>query len=249
MSKKPLFIGAIASIIAINSVFADTTVTSRNYVDTQVATKQNKIDATGANFTIGSVVETTSTPGVVTQRGIFNPRTDFDYENNEVASGHEGDLVTAGLIVPAVNQLYQQMDELPQIPSGPANTVAMYNDEGVLGDSRGIYDGSTTYDSSTDADKLVTASVVQNVSNNLPTITTSKMTCVDSPDCTLWSVADQTVYGQCKAYGETVTDADECCSGVLNGSTCGCASDRDCTTLDNPVCNTHLHYCHSGGPK
>ena len=56
-----LTIGAIASIIAINSVLADTTstVTSRGYVDAAVATKQNKIDATGANFTNGSVVETT----------------------------------------------------------------------------------------------------------------------------------------------------------------------------------------------
>ncbi len=45
MSKKPLFIGAVASIIAINSVFADTTVTSRGYVDTEVAKKQDIIES------------------------------------------------------------------------------------------------------------------------------------------------------------------------------------------------------------
>ena len=33
MSKKTLLLGAVASIIAINSVFADTTVTSKQYVD------------------------------------------------------------------------------------------------------------------------------------------------------------------------------------------------------------------------
>ncbi len=112
MSKKPLLLGAIASIIAINSVFGDTTstVTSRGYVDTQVATKQTKIDATGANFTNGSVVETTSTPGVVTQRGIFNPETGLD-ENREVVSGHEGDLVTAGDIVGPLAYASQAADK------------------------------------------------------------------------------------------------------------------------------------------
>ncbi len=126
MSKKPLLLGAVASIIAINSVFADTTVTSRNYVDTQVATKQNKIDATGANFTNGSVVETTSTPGVVTQRGIFNPDTDFDWENNEVVSGHEDDLVTAD-IYNQVDDIYNQInglgEQIQQATNLPQTTV------------------------------------------------------------------------------------------------------------------------------
>ena len=45
MSKKTLFVGAIASIIAINSVIADTTVTSRQYVDTEVAKKQDIIES------------------------------------------------------------------------------------------------------------------------------------------------------------------------------------------------------------
>ncbi len=111
--KQALFIGAFASVLTLNA-FADTTsstVTSKNYVDAADALKQNKIDATGANFTNGSVVETTSTPGVVTQRAIFNPETGLD-ENEGVVSGHEGDLVTAGLIVPAVGGLYQQISVL-----------------------------------------------------------------------------------------------------------------------------------------
>ncbi len=49
MSKKPLFIGAVASIIAINSVLADTTVTSRGYVDTEVAKKQDIIESAMVN--------------------------------------------------------------------------------------------------------------------------------------------------------------------------------------------------------
>lgn len=44
MSKKALLLGAIASIIAINSVFADTTVTSKAYVDNQDNAIYNYVD-------------------------------------------------------------------------------------------------------------------------------------------------------------------------------------------------------------
>ena len=116
MSKKPLFIGAIASIIAINQVVADTTVTSKQYVDT---TRQATIPAAGTNAnTPGSTVVTyTGTAGQIGERGIFNPETNFDYENNEVASGHEDDLVTAGSIFPAVGGLYQQIEQVTNLPT------------------------------------------------------------------------------------------------------------------------------------
>ena len=119
-----LTFGAIASILTINSVMADTTstVTSRGYVDAAVATKQNKIGATGANFTNGSVVETTGTEGVVTQRGIFNPATDFDEEEGGVADGHEGDLVTAGLVVSKINEVYDALYD--EVENMPTTTVA-----------------------------------------------------------------------------------------------------------------------------
>ena len=201
MIKKSLLLGAIASVIAINSVFADTIVTSKSYVDNRDALKQDKITA----GTTGNVVTYNGTQNGQAQfseRAIFDPATGLD-ENDEVVSGHEGDLVTAGLIIPGVNQLYQQMDELPL--NGPANTVAMYNRLGQLGGpggSRGIYDGSTTYDSSTDADKLVTASVVQNATD-LPTTTTTNKVCIEwvsgqshtDANCLLWNLVDTLVYG------------------------------------------------------
>ena len=130
MSKKLLLLGAIASIIAINSVFGDTTVTSKDYVDTEVAKKQNTIPAAGTN------------------------------------TG------TAGTAV-----------------------VTYTNTAGTVGE-RGIYDGSGTYNSTNDANKLATASALNSAINNLPTIETSKMVCEDSPDCTLWRVTDQEVYGE-----------------------------------------------------
>ena len=114
MSKKSLLFGAIASVITINSVFADTIVTSQSYVDNRDALKQDKITA----GTTGNVVTYNGTQNGQAQfseRAIFDPATGFD-ENNEVVSGHEGDLVTAGLIVPAVSNLYQQIEQATNLP-------------------------------------------------------------------------------------------------------------------------------------
>ena len=125
MSKKSLLFGAIASIIAINSVFADTTVTSKTYVDT---TRQATIPASGTNAaTPGTTVVTyTNTAGTIGERGIFNPETDFDGQNNTIAPGHEGDLVTAG-IYPAVGRMYNQIREIqnnmPDFDDLPETTV------------------------------------------------------------------------------------------------------------------------------
>ena len=71
-----LSIGAIASILSINSVFATTsTVTSKDYVDAADALKQNKIPAAGTNASIPgeSVVTYTQTGnGVIGERGIYD---------------------------------------------------------------------------------------------------------------------------------------------------------------------------------
>ena len=73
--KQALFIGAIASILTINSVFAtSSTVTSKDYVDTQDALKQNKIPATGTNASTpgDTVVTYTQTGnGTIGERGIY----------------------------------------------------------------------------------------------------------------------------------------------------------------------------------
>ncbi len=111
MSKKSLFIGAIASIIAINSVFADTksTVTSRGYVDAQDALKQNKIPAAGTNAaTPGDTVVTyTSTgDGTIGERGIFDGADTYDLLTDS------NKLVTAGLVQSATNCIYQNLQQM-----------------------------------------------------------------------------------------------------------------------------------------
>ena len=149
MSKKTLLLGAIASIIAINSVVADTTVTSKQYVDNQdeaifselYKRKQNTIPATGTNA---------NTPGstVVTYTG------------------------TAGNI-----------------------------------GERGIYDGSNEYDSSTDADKLVTASALQDIKGSIPSqfVTVTEKSCEEyientehtDSNCLLWRFTNVDVLADC----------------------------------------------------
>ncbi len=197
MSKKSFLLGAIASVITINSVFADATITTKNYVDT---TRQATIPAAETNIeTPGvSVVTYTDTAGTIGERWIWEAPF----------------LPEKGTDLVAVSAL-----------QGDANTVVVRDRVGFPLGSRGIYDGSTTYDSSTDADKLVTASVVQggleNVSNNLPTKIVTHRICTSWIDgqshtdanCLLWNLVDETVYGaQCN------TDAD--CAGY--GGLCTC---------------------------
>ncbi len=103
MSKKPLFIGAVASILAINSVFADTTVTSKQYVDT---TRQATIPVAGTNRnTPGSAVVTyTGTAGQIGERFIC----DADAEDN--GDCDDDNLVTLDLFGNQISGLNDQMD-------------------------------------------------------------------------------------------------------------------------------------------
>ena len=97
--KQALFIGAIASVLAINSVMAakddkpnpDITVAAKSYVDARDDLKQNIIPKTGANSgTSGSTVVTyTDREGTIGERYIFDG-SDSDYDDE--------DLVTAGVI-------------------------------------------------------------------------------------------------------------------------------------------------------
>ncbi len=201
MSKKSLLLGAVASIIAINSVFADTTVTSRNYVDTQDALKQDKITA----GTTGNVVTYNGTQNGQAQfseRGIFDPET--SWENGEIVSGHEGDLLDAGSIFPGLVKMGNTVQNMGKALQGTAGNVITYDENGFAGGERGIYDGSTTYDSSTDADKLVTASALQ---DSIPSqfVAVTKKSCEEyientehtDSNCLLWRFTNVDVLADC----------------------------------------------------
>ncbi len=186
MIKKSFLLGVITSVIAINSVFADATITTKNYVDT---TRQATIPAAGTNEdTPGETVVTyTDTAGVIGERGIYD---------GGILWKKDDRLTT-------VYGVEEMIDSIS--PTGTAGTVPVYDNDGELGNvSRGIYDGSTTYDSSTDADKLVTASALQ---DSIPSqfVTVTEKSCEEyientehtDSNCLLWRFTNVDVLADC----------------------------------------------------
>ncbi len=79
---------------------------------------------------------------------------------------------------------------------GAGETVMTYTatGNGQIGE-RGVFTGGE-YDSSNDADKLITASALRDTFTNLPTTGTTKLECANQADgCSLWTIIDQTAYG------------------------------------------------------
>ena len=80
---------------------------------------------------------------------------------------------------------------------GAGETVMTYTStgNGQIGE-RGLYSDISSYDATTDADKLITASALNATFTNLPTTGTTKLECANQADgCTLWTIVDQTAYG------------------------------------------------------
>lgn len=105
--------------------------------------------------------------------------------------------------------VYNRIQEETQIKIPAANpsntnigdTVITYTNVdggGVIGE-RELFIGGT-YDADNDSGKLITAGALNNTFANLPTTDTTKLVCANQSDgCTLWTITDQT------AYGETIT--------------------------------------------
>lgn len=206
--RNKLFI-LIASMLISGATFADTkTVTTQDYVDTNF---QSKIPAGsfGAN---NSVVTYDSTTGNVQERLIIHPTGPLNEISikNQVGNGtlfsdswvarlknfygtsSDDDITNAILPGKYIVDAFEKKQH--RITPGTTGSVAIFN--GTLGGNgsasfteRAIYDGSTTYDSTTDTDKLVTAGVVDNKQD--------KMTCArwlgdehTDENCLLWNVAN-----------------------------------------------------------
>ena len=119
-------------------------------------------------------------------------------------------------------------------------------------DEVGIYNGGAQYNSSTDSGKLITAGTVANMATAIESITIpdNKLTCYNSPDCTLWTISTGTAaltaqgtlapLTSCKAYGASASSASECCSGYLQSgqNKCACATDSDCGS-SGKACKDH----------
>ena len=95
MKISYIAIGAIASVLTINSVMAagENTVASKSYVDARDDLKQNLIPETGKNSSTpgDTVVTYTDTAGTIGERGIYAGAS--SYTNNDANS-----LVTTGVV-------------------------------------------------------------------------------------------------------------------------------------------------------
>ena len=88
---------------------------------------------------------------------------------------------------------------------GAGETVMTYTatGNGQIGE-RGLYSDISSYDATTDGDKLITASALNATFTNLPTTPTTKLECANQADgCTLWTIVDQTAYGDMLPSGYT----------------------------------------------
>ena len=117
--KQALFIGAIASILTINSVLADTTVTSKTYVDT---TRQATIPATGTNAsTPGTTVVTyTNAAGTIGERGICNDPDEDDC--------NDGDLVTNSLLNSTMDWVAGELESATDLPETTVTYKTCYQE-------------------------------------------------------------------------------------------------------------------------
>ncbi len=101
---------------------------------------------------------------------------------------------TKQLKIPAAGQ--------PNVGAGETVMTYTATGNGQIGE-RGLYSDISNYDASTDGDKLITASALNATFTNLPTTPTTKLECANSPACTLWTIVDQTAYGDMLPSGYT----------------------------------------------
>ena len=109
------------------------------------------------------------------------------------------DLFATGENIMTSKSYVDAMDATKQdaITAGTEGSVVTYDGEDENGQAqfseRGIYDGSSTY-TNNDADELITAGTVHNFAAAVESITIpdNKLTCANSPTCTLWSITSDT---------------------------------------------------------
>jgi len=124
------------------------------------------------------------------------------------ATRAESDLKTAAskaYVDTSVETLQDKIPAAGQPNVDAGETVMTYTaaGNGAIGE-RGIYTGANGYNASTDGDKLITASALNDTFTNLPTTGTTKLECANLNDgCTLWTIVDQTAYGDFLPSGYT----------------------------------------------
>jgi len=112
---------------------------------------------------------------------------------------------------------------------GAGSTVMTYTaTSGTIGE-RALYTDASSYDASTDADKMITASALNGAITSMPTTTTTKLTCQNSPACTLWTISDQTAYAGAASGG--------------GSTTAGLPEYFECDAMDVGINETAIYVC------
>lgn len=149
------------------AVDGDKTVTSKQYVDSNIAQKQQIISKRANSNT--AMTFPTTTGGAPGERKI----------NTAMGtSTSDSGLATTGAINTALNNKQEK------ITGGTSGDVVLYNQSGgISGDSKGVYNSTGTYTSQ--SQKLVEA---QHVNDAVTSGFNAHLTCANPPDCTLWNV-------------------------------------------------------------
>ena len=142
---------------------------------------------------------------------------------------------------------------------GTGSGVLTYTStSGTIGE-RGIFTGGE-YNASTDADKMITAAALNGAITSLTTDTTSKLVCQNSPDCTLWTIVDQTAYGAGSGSGgasaETLamlqalvgTNGTGYCYKTLSDGTVSTVSTENCTTTPSNYGDWGVMFTYNNEP-
>ena len=212
-------IAVITSVFALNA-YANTVLTSQTYVDNADAQKVDIAQGVGTNnANVGKTL-------VVNSSG--------NLELGTVSAGnYVEDSITDGVTnkAPSENAVHDALaNKQNTIPatgtnsSTPGSTVVTYTGTaGQIGE-RGIYDGSTTYDAYDDADKLVTAGVV----NNNPQTSVTYKTCArwidgqshTDENCLLWNLRDAPIRARQCYSGDDCGGYGYSCGGMCRDGIC-----------------------------
>ena len=171
-----IFAGIMSAIISNAFATGENTVTSKSYVDTQDALKQDKIPAKSTADTLSStsLVESTDESGIITERRIFDHLVDWDSETdgetsdfmNQIGSAWENADVdeirqyvpTVGAVDDAISGAMQWMQELiPQSGYGATGQANVYGEFAANSANSWLYDrvkGSGLV-TKTDADGII----------------------------------------------------------------------------------------------
>ena len=180
-----LWLSAIIAIVIAMPAFADDvadrkTVTSKKYVDDQIATKQPILNASGTDLR-NNVVMYTNQAGEVTAKPISTTLS---------GTGIDNDLPTVGAVNTGL------ADKQNKISGTSGNVVTYTSNAGTLGE-HAVYKTTTTYDT-TNAGALVEANHANSaIAKGLNEHLTCAGTDSVSGNCWLWQINDQaagTVY-------------------------------------------------------